>query len=258
MSKVAIFAADALKGRRALVWGASLGIGLASAEQLARMGAEVVLLARSEEKLRRAAEEIGAAGYEAVDLTDEHALAAALERHADIDILVTNCGGPPIGPYAELPLKAWDEAYQQIIRAVVQATQFLLPRMAARGFGRIIMIASRTVQRPLPNLAISNALRRALVGIAETIAGEYASCNITANLVCPGLTRTARMEQMLKLRAEKSGRTEEEVLRDMLKSIAAARPATPEEIAAAVGFLATDAAAYMQAQCLIIDGGEKL
>ena len=255
MTTADVFSPDALKGRKAFVWGASSGLGLASARQLARMGAQVVLLARSADKLRRAAGEIGAAGYEAVDLADEAALAAALERHGDTDILVTNCGGPPIGAFAELSLEDWDGAYRQIIRAVVQAAQQLAPLMAGRGFGRIIMIASRTVERSLRGLAISNALRRALVGVAETLADEYAARNVTANLVCPGFTNTARMEQMLKLRAERSGQTVEQVLESFLAPIAAGRAAAPREIAAAVGFLATDAAGYMQAQCLILDGG---
>ena len=258
-----LFRPDALTGRKAMVWGASSGIGLASARQLAAMGAEVVLLARSADRLAAAAEDIARAhgvhaSFEAVDLTDESALAAALERHADTDILVTNCGGPPVAPFVELELTDWDDAYRQVIRAVVQATHFLVPRMAERHFGRVVMIASRTVERPLPGLAISNALRRALVGIAETIAGEYAQHNVAANLVCPGLTRTDRMRQMLKLRAERAGQPEEEVLAAMLTPIAAQRAAEPEEIATAVGYLASDAASFMQAQCLIIDGGLKL
>ncbi len=258
-----IFAPGALSGRKAFVWGASSGIGLAVARQLAAMGAEVVLLARSAEKLRQAAEEITAAhdvstAVEALDLADEAALAAALERHADSDILITNCGGPPLGAFADLPLQAWDDAYRHVIRSVVQATRHLVPLMAERGFGRVVMIASRTVERPLPGLALSNALRRALVGIAETIAVEYARHNVAANLVCPGLTRTDRMRQMLKLRAEKSAMAEEEVLRGMLAPIAARRAAEPEEIAAAVAYLCTDMAGFMQAQCLIIDGGQNL
>jgi len=258
-----VFRPDALAGRSALVFGASSGIGLASARQLAAMGARVVLLARSEEKLRAAAEAIAQdfgvpATWEVCDLADEAALQAVLQRQQDVDILVTNCGGPPIGPFAELPLPAWDEAYRQVIRAVVQATRHLVPRMAERGFGRVVMIASRTVERPLPGLAISNALRRALVGLAESIAGEYARFGVSANLVCPGLTETDRMRQMLKLRAENSGRPQEEVLADMLKPIAAARAAQPEEIASAVGWLCTEAAGFVQAQSIIIDGGQAL
>ena len=258
-----VFAAEALKGRKALVFGASRGLGRAAAEQLAATGADVVLLARSEERLRAAAQSLAErygvkAAFAVADLADEAALAAALARHEDTDILVTNCGGPPLGPFTETPLAEWDRAFQQIIRAVVQATQALLPRMAERGFGRVIMIASRTVRHPLPRMSISNALRKALLGIAETIADEFGEKGITANLVCPGLTRTERMMEVAAQRAEREGRTPEDIINELLRPIAAGRPAEPWEIAAAVGFLATDAAACVQAQCLVVDGGRKL
>ena len=258
-----VFAADALKGKKALVFGASRGLGLAAVEQLAAMGADVVLLARSEERLRTASETLTArfgvqAMFEVTDLTDEAALAATLARHPDTDILVTNCGGPPLGPFMETPLAEWDRAYTQIVRAVVQATQALLPHMARRGFGRVIMIASRTVQHPLPRMSISNALRKALMGIAETIADEFGAKGITANLVCPGLTRTERMLEVAAQRAAREGRSQEDIISELLRSVAAGRPAEPWEIAAAVGFLASDAAAYVQAQCLVVDGGRRL
>ena len=257
------FTSNALKGRKALVFGASRGLGRAAAEQLAAMGADVVLLARSRERLRAAADDLAQrygvkTGFEVADLTDEDALAAVLARHTDADILVTNCGGPPLGPFTETPLAEWDRAYAQIVRAVVQATQALLPHMAERGFGRIIMIASRTVRHPLPRMSITNALRKALVGIAETIADEFGEKGITANLVCPGLTRTERMLEVAAQRAGREGRSQEDIMTELLRPVAAGRPAEPWEIAAAVGFLATDAAAYVQAQCLIVDGGRKL
>jgi len=227
------------------------------------MGANVALLARSEERLRAAAADIAgrygvATAWEAVDLTDEAALAAVLARHEDTDILVTNCGGPPLGPFTETPLEEWDRAYAQIVRAVVQATQALLPHMAARGFGRVIMIASRTVKHPLPRMSITNSLRKALVGIAETIADEFGEKGITANLVCPGLTRTERMLEVAAMRAEREGRSQEDIMAELLRPVAAGRPAEPWEIAAAVGFLATEAAACVQAQCLVVDGGRRL
>ena len=258
-----VFVSDALKGKKALVFGASRGLGRASAEQLAAMGAEVVLLARSAERLRLVADELRekygvATTIEAADLADEAALAAVLARHADTDLLITNCGGPPIGPYLQTSLEDWDAAYRQIVRAVVQATQALLPHMAARGFGRVVMITSRTVKHPLPLMAISNSLRKALLGIAETIADEFGEKGITANLVCPGLTRTERMQEVLSARARNAGKSEDELLAEMLRPIAAGRVGRPEEIAAAVGFLCTDMAGYIQGQCLLVDGGRKL
>ncbi len=258
-----VFTANALKGRKALVFGASRGLGRASAEQLAAMGADVVLLARSTERLRLVAGELQrkygvATTIEAADLVDEAALNAVLRRHADTDLLITNCGGPPVGPYLQTPLADWDAAYRQIVRSVVQATQALLPHMAARGFGRVVMIASRTVRHPLALMAISNSLRKALLGIAETIADEFGEKGITANLVCPGLTRTERMTEVLAARARNAGKSEDELLAEMLRPIAAGRVGQPREIAATVGFLCTDVAGYIQGQCLLVDGGHKL
>jgi 3-oxoacyl-[acyl-carrier protein] reductase len=227
------------------------------------MGAEVILVARNKAKLKATAQRLqqqtGHKAYiEAVDLADNDCVEQMMYRHQDADILITNCGGPPIGSLATLALSDWDNAYQQMIRAVVIATKILVPAMANRQWGRVVMLTSSTVVDPLKYFSISNSLRKALLGLAQSIAQEYADAGITANLVCPGLTRTARMESLVKTTAERTNESEAQVLAKMLQPIPAQRMAEPKEIAAAVAFLCTPIAAYMQGQTLLVDGGQAL
>ena len=257
------FADHALSGRKALVFAASQGLGKAAAEMLAGMGASVVIMARSAQALQQVAQAISAQTgrtvlTESVDMRDAVALKAMLLRHQDADILVTNCGGPPIAPFETLDMGAWDEAYQMIVRSVVLACQTLVPAMAQRGWGRVVMITSSTVVDPLRHFALSNALRKSLLGLAESLAQEYAARGVTANLVCPGLTRTARMESLVATTAARTGKDEAAVLKEMLAGIPAKRMAEPQEIAAAVAFLCSEAASFVQAQTLVVDGGGKV
>lgn len=257
------FSDTALSGRKALVFAASQGLGKASAQLLAAMGADVVIMAHSAERLQQAAQGIQmqtgkTVHTECVDMLDAAALNAMLARHTDADILVSNCGGPPIGPFESLDITAWDTAYQTIVRSVVLACQVLVPVMAQRGWGRVVMITSGTVVAPLKHFALSNALRKALLGLAETLAQEYAAYGITANLVCPGLTRTARMESLVTNTAARTGKDEAAVLSEMVAGIPAKRLAEPEEIASVVAFLCSEAGSFVQAQALLADGGSRV
>lgn len=253
-------APDALHGKSALVFGASSGIGLASAKVLASLGVEPILLARNTAKLRKAAERLAQTsgqrvGTEAVDITDADALEQVLARYRDVDILVTNCGGPPVQPFEQIGLDDWEQAWRAQLRSVVQACRVLVPEMAGRGWGRVIMIASITVVHPLRGFALSNSIRPGLAGLAATLSQEYAAQGITANLVCPGITRTERMEKLLAQAAAK-GRSRDAVLQEWTGKIPVGRMGEPDEIAAMVGFLASDAAAFITGQSLVVDGGE--
>jgi 3-oxoacyl-[acyl-carrier protein] reductase len=257
------FSSDALSGRKALIFAASQGLGKASAETLAGMGASVVLVARSANSLTEVADGIKEqsgkpAQIEVADLTDEKALLSLLDRHIDADILVTNCGGPPVAPFEELTISDWDEAYQMIIRSVVLACQKLVPAMAGRGWGRVVMLTSSVVVDPMRNFSLSNALRKSLLGLAESLAEEYAVHGVTANLVCPGLTQTGRMESLIRSVSARTGKSEDIVLQGMLAPIAVKRMAQPQEISAAVAFLCTEAAGFIQGQALLVDGGQSV
>jgi len=249
-----------LKGRHALVFGGSSGIGLASARALASVGAAVTLVARDGSRLEKAARTIregfdSPVSTKAVDITDLAALASLLRASGNTDILITNCGGPPVKPFASLSMEAWEEAWQAQLRSAVQACRALVPEMAARGWGRVVMIGSITVVHPLPGFALSNAIRPGLVGLAATLSQEYAACGVTANVVCPGITRTERMEKLL-LREVEQGGDREAVLARWTGNIPVGRMGEPDEIGATVGFLASDAAAYVAGQTLVVDGGE--
>ncbi len=253
-------APGALKGRSALVFGGSSGIGLASARTLASLGADLVLVARHAGRLQQSAEMLRGESpvkviAEARDITDLEAVQTLLERYRGVDILVTNCGGPPVKPFSQLELSEWEAAWQSQLRSAVQACQILVPGMAQRGWGRVIMIASITVAHPLRGFALSNAIRPGLAGLAATLSQEYAAQGVTANAVCPGITRTGRIEALMQ-QAIKQGKTREMVEADWTASIPARRMGEPEEIAAMVGFLASDAAAFVTGQTLVVDGGE--
>ena len=257
------FAEDALLGRKAMVMAASRGIGKAVAEQLAAMGADLVIMARSQDELQEVARQIESqtgrsVTVEVVDLLEQDTLRQVIENHQDTDILVTNCGGPPVAPFATLPLKAWDEGYHMIVRSVVIACQILVPNMAARGWGRVVMLTSSTVFNPLFNFAISNALRKSLLGVAQSIAQEYASQGVSANLVCQGLTKTKRLQSLIQTAMTNSGDDEVTVLKRMVAPLATRRLAEPQEIAALVAFLCSEQASFIQGQALLIDGGQAL
>lgn len=253
-----------LAGKRALVGGASQGLGAACARQLALQGAEVIVLARSEDKLSEVVELLPTAegqrhGYICVDSADLPALAVAVqaevERGGPICVWVNNTGGPAPGPAHAAAPESYAAAFNQHLLSSQTLLELLLPGMRECGYGRIINVLSTSVKTPIANLGVSNAIRAAMANWAKTLASELAAGGITVNNVLPGLTRTARLESLLVHRASVSGKTEREVERDLLQSIPARRFAEPEEFADAVGFLASPAAAFINGINLPVDGG---
>jgi len=253
---------DTLKSKKALVMGGSTGLGFACAERFAQMGAEeLVLLARSQEDLDGAAGKLAnryrvTVKTHAVDITDQDAFAGVLGRHTDSDILLGNCGGPPVGDFESFDLEQWDAAYQGQIRSAVQACRALVPAMAGRGWGRVILIASISVGMAYPGLVLSNSLRPGLLGLARSLSKEYAARGVTANLVCPGLTLTDRLENLIRNNLELQDKTRDEIIASMTHAIPAGRLGKPEEIGATAGFLASEGAAFMTGQALFVDGGQ--
>lgn len=252
---------QALEGRKAMVFGASSGLGLACARTLDALGAGLVLVARDARRLDEAARTLTGAPrppiQESLDITHPDAMAAMLARHDDCDILVSNCGGPPVGPFADVSLEQWDAAWRGQLRSAVQACQALVPGMARRGWGRVVMLASITVVHPLRGFALSNAIRPGLQGLAATLTQTYAQRGVTANLICPGITRTERIEKLID-QAVADGRPRDDVLAEWAGSLPVGRLGRPEEIAAMAGFLASDAAAFISGQCFVLDGGQSV
>lgn len=253
-----------LTGKRALVCGSTQGIGLASAQQLASLGASVTLFARSEARLQEALASLptpdGAThNWISADFSDpssvSKALASKLAAGMPFHVLVNNTGGPPGGPIADATPEAFLAAFNQHLVNNQLLAQALLPGFRADGYGRIINIISTSVKAPIPGLGVSNTVRAAVANWAKTLAGEVAKDNITVNNVLPGFTDTARLESLFKTKAEKTGQTFEEIRDTAISGIPAGRLGLPEEVGAAVAFLATPAAAYINGVNIPVDGG---
>jgi len=253
-----------LKDKAALVAAASRGLGKAVAWELAREGARVAVCARGEDALRTAATEIamktGAEVFAVpADVTKPddigRLVAGVQERFGQIDILVANAGGPPIGTFADFDDAAWEAALNLNLLSTVRLCRAVLPGMRTRGWGRIVTITSVTVKQPMDGFVLSTAARSAVAGMAKTLANEYAAEGITVNNVCPGYTLTDRVERLAEARAEKLGKTVPEIIEGFAAEIPASRLGKPEEIAAVVTFLASERAAYITGATIQIDGG---
>ncbi|MBL8299116.1 MAG: SDR family oxidoreductase [Rhodanobacteraceae bacterium] len=253
-----------LNGRHALVCGASQGIGLAAAQELAQLGANVTLLARNAETLTVAAAGLPrvhaaqAHGFIAVDMADNDTLRRKVESTAyaaPFHILVNNTGGPPGGPAQAAQAEAFVDAFRHHLLANHALLQSVLPGMREAGYGRVINVISTSVKEPIRNLGVSNTIRGAVASWAKTLATELGPYGITVNNVLPGYTRTQRLTQILSDRVHASGKSEHEVEQAMLATVPAGRFAEPAEIAAAIAFLASPAAAYINGINLPVDGG---
>lgn len=252
-----------LKGKNALVCGSSSGIGKASAIELSRLGANVTLLARNAASLGEALEQLHReAGQEhdfiIADTThhaDLHQKITGLITQKKIHILVNNTGGPAAGPILDANIEAFRQAFEQHLMANQLIVQLVVPGMKSVAYGRIINIISTSVKQPLHGLGVSNTIRAAVANWSKTMATELAPFHITVNNVLPGATETDRLNAIVTNKAGKQGKTEEEIRQEMLAEIPMKRFGKPEEIAAAVAFLASPAAAYITGTQITVDGG---
>lgn len=259
----------ALQGKNAWVCGASQGIGAATAVYLAQRGAQVTLIARRKERLEALQAELQGISQAlgqtlshavlALDLQDigqlPQAIAQGLDQTPSVHILVNNTGGPPPGPIIAASPEAFAQALQQHVLAAQLLTQAVVPGMRAARYGRVINVLSTSVKAPIENLGVSNTIRGAMANWAKTLANELAIHGITVNNVLPGFTETPRLTQIIAKRAEKTGVSAEQIAQDMKASVPAGRFAKPEETAAAIGFLASPEAAYINGINLPVDGG---
>ena len=253
-----------LKGRTALVGGASAGLGRASAERLAAEGCKLALWSRGGEALEKAAEEIRSlysvvvvtiAG-DATDPATPAKVAWQAERSlGPIDIVVLNAGGPIASDATKTDMDEWRRSFQLLALTPIELATALLPGMRSRGWGRIVSIMSSGIRQPIPELAYSNACRSALQAWLKTIAAEVIGDGVTVNGVIPGRLDTARTIALDKARALKEGTTPEAVKARLEKNIPAGRYGQPDELAAYVAWLCSDLSCYQTGTFVPIDGG---
>lgn len=253
-----------LTGKHALVCGASEGIGRAAAQELALLGADVTVLARREQLLEAIATELpcNAAGQRhgwiAADVSQHDKLIAQVQALASanpVHILVNNTGGPPAGRAIDSDVAAYLDAFHRHLLANHLLVRAVLPGMQGAQWGRIVNVISTSVKEPIINLGVSNTIRGAVASWAKTLSRELAPYGITVNNVLPGYTRTQRLEQILHDRATSTGKAREAVAATMLSTVPVGRFAEAAEIASAIAFLASPAAAYITGVSLAVDGG---
>ena len=252
-----------LSGKHALVCGGSEGIGRAAAIELARLGADVTLLARREDALRDAVAALPANGSQrhgllVADVSQAQALGdavAALAATRPVHILVNNTGGPPGGAAHAASVDAYLDAFNKHLVANHTLLQAVLPGMRGARWGRIVNVISTSVYEPIPNLGVSNTIRGAVASWAKTLSRELGADGITVNNVLPGYTRTQRLDQILADRSAATGKPQDEIANAMLASVPVGRFAQAAEIGGVIAFLCTDAAAYVNGQSIAVDGG---
>lgn len=253
-----------LKGRTAIVCGSTQGLGYASATELALLGANVVLMARNEEKLKNVLSSLDSTKgqqhhYLVADFADpanvQKAISGFIDQNKTAEILVNNTGGPAGGTALAAEIIDFSKAFNSHLICNQILVQALVPGMKAAGFGRIINVISTSVKSPIAGLGVSNTIRAAVANWGKTLASELGSFGITVNNVLPGFTKTTRADYVIDKKAIDSNKNKEEVLKELFAEIPAGRMGEPHEFGATVAFLCSPAAAYINGINLPVDGG---
>ncbi len=250
--------------KTALVCGSSQGIGKAVAQRLALNGCNVVLLARNEQKLQNSIKELHCANgqrhtYIVGDFSKPFELKKIVTQFISegnsVDILINNTGGPKGGPIVDATAEEFLDTFNKHLLCNHLLMQAVVGGMKTKGFGRIVNIISTSVKQPLPNLGVSNTIRGAVANWSKTLANELGQFGITVNNVLPGATNTSRLQEIAQTKSEKTGALIQEIFEEMAKESPMKRIAEPEEVAAAVAFLVSDDASYINGINIPVDGG---
>lgn len=254
-----------LTGKTAIVCGSTQGIGLASAVELALMGANVTLMARNEESLRQAVETLDISRnqlhrYVVADFSDNENVKQAIDDYLrlcpEVHILINNTGGPAGGPIIEAETEQFVKTFQMHLINYQILTQAVVPSMKKAGFGRIVNIISTSVKQPIVGLGVSNTIRGAVSSWSKTLSLELGPFGITSNNVLPGFTKTSRLNAVLDMRSQAQGKSVQEISDQMEATIPIRRFSEAEEVGAAVAFLCSPAAGSISGVNLPVDGGK--
>ena len=255
---------NTLENKIALVTAASKGLGFSVARELLREGARVMLSSSSQANLQTASKELVKEGLtehatQVADLSNLKQIAelvsATVEKFGGIDLLMTNCGGPPAGSSLELTDDQWQSAFDTVFLSVVRLCRLCVPEMRKRGGGAILTLTSSTVKQPIDNLTVSNALRPAIVGFCKTLSKEVATDNIRVNVIAPGRILTARTQELDEAFAARTNKSVAEVRRESEEEIPMKRLGDVDEFASTAAFLMSGKSSYITGQILLVDGG---
>lgn len=253
-----------LKDKRALVTGSSKGLGYATALLLAKEGCKVAINGRDEGKIKSAAEKmqmetgsqvVGLVGDVSSSVVPEKLIQQTVDAFGGLDILITNAGGPPAGPFESFDEAAWQEAVDSSFLSHVRLIRAALPHLRKSSAPSVLTLTSFTVKQPMPNLVLSNSIRLATIGLTKSLALELGRDGIRFNSILPGWTETERVTELMKARAKANNSTVEEETKKQLAEIPLGRMGQPEEFANAAVFLVSSAASYITGVMLNVDGG---
>ena len=255
-----------LENKNAIVCASSQGLGKAAAIDLAKEGVNLAICSRDQEKIDKAKEEI-------LQKTDHNIKVIALKADLDslkdiqiflqeveqslgvVDILVNNTGGPPPSTFEQISDEDWQNAFNSTMMSAIRLSRAMIPKMKENGWGRIINISSVSVKTPVNGLFLSNSLRMGVLGWAKALADELAAYGITVNTVCPGYTKTERVEAILESQSSSSGLSKEEIEKTIADNIPMRRVGEAEDLAGLITFLASEKANYMTGLAVQVDGG---
>jgi 3-oxoacyl-[acyl-carrier protein] reductase len=253
-----------IKDKVALVAGASTGLGFAAARILFEEGSKIAICSHDDKKISDAAQKLSNDTDKVFpivcDLTQKDEIdrlaKTVLDKFGRIDILVTNCGGPPLGTHDSIGEEELELGYNLTFMSAIRLIQLVLPGMKERKFGRIILSTSISAKQPIDNLLLSNTYRAGLLGYAKTISREVAPFGITVNSVLPGYTKTERLEYFASEISSKTGQNRDDIYAGWVEKVPVGRLGKPEELGSLIAFLASQQAAYITGTSTTVDGGQ--